>query len=176
MGRKVLAARMIAWLAARCMFKVIRAQSAARQTVLVSVKVSYTCCGRGSRLTFPSVPRRSLLILAFATVCLVWGSTYLAIRVALFEKRFELVPGLVVDLVQLSDLLIVQLNSLLHVKHVSLAGFFDVVPVGRDPDRVLLLGLDLEAAGRRVEDHPAAGDLERRSLARRDDGLEDRPV
>ena len=29
------------------------------------------------------MPRRSLLILAFATVCLVWGSTYLAIRVAL---------------------------------------------------------------------------------------------
>jgi len=29
------------------------------------------------------VPRRSLLFLAFATVCLVWGSTYLAIRVAL---------------------------------------------------------------------------------------------
>lgn len=51
--------------------------------MLVSVCVSYTCCGRLPGRKLPSVPRRSLLILAFATVCLVWGSTYLAIRVAL---------------------------------------------------------------------------------------------
>lgn len=54
-----------------------------RQTVLVSARANCTCSGGDPCVTLSPVPRRSLLIAAFAIVSVVWGSTYLGIRVAL---------------------------------------------------------------------------------------------
>src|ERR1700722_2961354 len=65
------------------MTSVMRAQSRPGKTVLVSPRLSCTCSGAPVRATLGSVPRRTLLVVSFLTVCIVWGSTYFAIRISL---------------------------------------------------------------------------------------------
>jgi drug/metabolite transporter (DMT)-like permease len=51
--------------------------------VLVSVHSSYACSGAPVGATVALVPRRTWLVVSFLTVCVVWGSTYYAIRVSI---------------------------------------------------------------------------------------------
>ena len=62
----------------------------ATRTVLVAVGLGCICCESAPRVTFAVLRscarrslRRTLAVIAFAAVSLIWGSTYLGIRVAL---------------------------------------------------------------------------------------------
>src|SRR5580704_15247501 len=59
------------------------------QTVPVSPRVICICSGRPSRFMLrpmePTPAPRALVVAAFASISVIWGSTYLAIRIALVD-------------------------------------------------------------------------------------------